>query len=75
MKAALVMKYGSLVVADVQKPDPAGGDVLVRVHDDRALVQGEGPLPEILGGHEHGDGEENENRCRLFHGRKAITGA
>ena len=32
MKAALVMKYGSLVVRDVEKPEPAEGDVLVRVH-------------------------------------------
>jgi len=32
MKAALVTKYGSLVVGDVEKPEPTEGDVLVRVH-------------------------------------------
>src|SRR6266550_4637320 len=32
MKAAVVKKYGSLVVRDVLKPAPAEGDVLVRVH-------------------------------------------
>ena len=32
MKAALVPRYGSLVVEDVEKPEPAEGDVLVRVH-------------------------------------------
>jgi NADPH:quinone reductase-like Zn-dependent oxidoreductase len=31
MKAALTFKYGSLVVQDVEKPEPASGDVLVRV--------------------------------------------
>jgi NADPH:quinone reductase-like Zn-dependent oxidoreductase len=32
MKAALAPRYGSLVVRDVEKPEPAEGDVLVRVH-------------------------------------------
>jgi NADPH:quinone reductase-like Zn-dependent oxidoreductase len=32
MKAALVAKYGSLVVSDVEKPVPAEGEVLVQVH-------------------------------------------
>jgi NADPH:quinone reductase-like Zn-dependent oxidoreductase len=32
MKAALALEYGSLVVRDVEKPEPAEGDVLVRVH-------------------------------------------
>ena len=32
MKAAMVTKYGSLVVGDVEKPEPTEGDVLVRVH-------------------------------------------
>lgn len=31
MKAALAPKYGSLVMRDVEKPEPAEGDVLVRV--------------------------------------------
>jgi NADPH:quinone reductase-like Zn-dependent oxidoreductase len=31
VKAALVPRYGSLVVGDVEKPEPAEGDVLVRV--------------------------------------------
>ena len=31
MKAALVAKYGSLVLQDVEKPEPAEGEVLVRV--------------------------------------------
>ena len=32
MKAAVVAKYGSLVVSDVEKPVPAEGEVLVQVH-------------------------------------------
>jgi NADPH:quinone reductase-like Zn-dependent oxidoreductase len=32
MKAAMVRKYGSLVVGEVEKPEPAEGEVLVRVH-------------------------------------------
>jgi NADPH:quinone reductase-like Zn-dependent oxidoreductase len=32
MKAALAPRYGSLVMRDVEKPEPAEGDVLVRVH-------------------------------------------
>jgi NADPH:quinone reductase-like Zn-dependent oxidoreductase len=32
MKAALAPSYGSLVVRDAEKPEPAEGDVLVRVH-------------------------------------------
>jgi NADPH:quinone reductase-like Zn-dependent oxidoreductase len=32
MKAALLAGYGSLVVSEVQKPEPAEGQVLVRVH-------------------------------------------
>jgi NADPH:quinone reductase-like Zn-dependent oxidoreductase len=32
MKAALALRYGSLVMRDVEKPEPAEGDVLVRVH-------------------------------------------
>lgn len=32
MKAALVPRYWTLVVADVEKPSPAAGTVLVRVH-------------------------------------------
>jgi len=32
MRAGLVARYGSLVVEDVEKPEPAEGDVLVRVH-------------------------------------------
>jgi NADPH:quinone reductase-like Zn-dependent oxidoreductase len=32
MKAALASRYGSLVIRDVEKPEPAEGDVLVRVH-------------------------------------------
>jgi NADPH:quinone reductase-like Zn-dependent oxidoreductase len=31
MKAALTLKYGSLVVHDVEKPEPAAGEALVRV--------------------------------------------
>src|SRR5713101_7866122 len=32
MKAALVTKFGSLVVREVEKPEPSEQDVLVRVH-------------------------------------------
>jgi NADPH:quinone reductase-like Zn-dependent oxidoreductase len=32
MKAAVVAKYGSLVVGEVEKPQPAEGDLLVRVY-------------------------------------------
>ena len=32
MKAALAPRYGSLVMREVEKPEPAEGDVLVRVH-------------------------------------------
>jgi NADPH:quinone reductase-like Zn-dependent oxidoreductase len=32
MRAALASRYGSLVIQDVDKPDPGEGDVLVRVH-------------------------------------------
>jgi NADPH:quinone reductase-like Zn-dependent oxidoreductase len=32
MRAAMVRSYGSVVVADVAKPEPGDGDVLVRVH-------------------------------------------
>jgi len=32
MKAALALRYGSLVMREVEKPEPAEGDVLVRVH-------------------------------------------
>jgi NADPH:quinone reductase-like Zn-dependent oxidoreductase len=32
MKAAILPRYGSLVVADVEKPEPGDGDVLVHVH-------------------------------------------
>jgi NADPH:quinone reductase-like Zn-dependent oxidoreductase len=32
MKAALALRYGSLVLQEVEKPEPAEGDVLVRVH-------------------------------------------
>jgi NADPH:quinone reductase-like Zn-dependent oxidoreductase len=32
MKAAVVARYGSLTVEDVEKPRPAAGEVLVRVH-------------------------------------------
>jgi NADPH:quinone reductase-like Zn-dependent oxidoreductase len=32
MKAALATKYGSLVMREVEKPTPAEGDVLVRIH-------------------------------------------
>ena len=32
MKAAVVTRYGSLVVTDIEKPEPAEGEVLVRVH-------------------------------------------
>jgi NADPH:quinone reductase-like Zn-dependent oxidoreductase len=32
MKAAVVARYGSLMVADVEKPEPADGDVLVHVY-------------------------------------------
>src|SRR5947207_3173243 len=32
MKAALVERYGSIEVRDVAKPEPADGEVLVRVH-------------------------------------------
>jgi NADPH:quinone reductase-like Zn-dependent oxidoreductase len=32
MKAAIVARYGSLVVSDVAKPEPDEGDVLVHVH-------------------------------------------
>jgi NADPH:quinone reductase-like Zn-dependent oxidoreductase len=31
MRAALALEYGSLVVQDVEKPEPAAGEVLVRV--------------------------------------------
>src|SRR5438270_14056147 len=32
MKAAVVTKYGSLAVIETEKPGPAAGEVLVRVH-------------------------------------------
>src|SRR5437762_9027883 len=32
MKAVVVAAYGSLAVQDVEKPEPAPGEVLVRVH-------------------------------------------
>jgi NADPH:quinone reductase-like Zn-dependent oxidoreductase len=32
MKAAVALEYGSLVLQDVEKPEPADGGVLVRVH-------------------------------------------
>lgn len=32
MKAALALRYGSLVVREVEEPEPAEGEVLVRVH-------------------------------------------
>src|SRR3954451_666778 len=32
MKAATVPKYGKVVVAEVAKPEPGEGEVLVRVH-------------------------------------------
>src|SRR5947207_2262592 len=32
MKAAVVARYGWLVVGDVEKPEPVEGDVLVRVY-------------------------------------------
>jgi NADPH:quinone reductase-like Zn-dependent oxidoreductase len=32
MKAALALRYGSLVMREVERPEPAEGEVLVRVH-------------------------------------------
>ena len=32
MKAAMALRYGSLVMQEVERPEPAEGDVLVRVH-------------------------------------------
>ena len=32
MKAAVAPRYGSLEVRDAERPEPAAGEVLVRVH-------------------------------------------